>query len=234
MKNLRVVLVKSKYPRNVGMVSRIMCNFNVEKLILVSPQCEMNEEAKQGAAQGQKPLSDVKIYSDWIDFYENEPEGLRVAFSRRQGKRRASEPWFELMDDPIIDHSRPTYLIFGAEDHGLSADDLEMVHRLAYFDLPGDLQSMNLSHSVLYALLSFFQRHGYVEANEVETNESIKDPTPFLELWLKTLNFDLESQSRWNALTMLKQLVMKASPTNDEIHKLEMIVQHTVRKLKGL
>ncbi len=230
MKNLRVVLVSSKYPRNIGLVSRILNNFGIEELLLVTPQCELNEEAKQGAAQGQTPLTNAKIYEDWESFHKEQPNGLRIAFSRRQGKRRASEPLNTLLENPIVDMDKPIYLIFGAEDHGLSSDDLELVHRMAYFDLPGELQSMNLSHSVLVAVQSFFQKFGTHQAPFQK--ESTKDPEPFLKEWLEALNFDLESQKRWNALTMLKQLVLKANPSEDEMHKLEMIVQHTLRKIK--
>lgn len=230
MKNLRVVLVSSKYPRNIGLVSRILNNFGIEELLLVSPQCELNEEAKQGAAQGQGPLSNAKIYATWEDFHSEQPSGLRIGFSRRQGKRRASEPLNSLLENPIVDMKAPIYLIFGAEDHGLSSDDLELVHRMAYFDLPGELQSMNLSHSVLVAVQSFFQKFGTHQ--DSFHSESTKDPEPFLKEWLTALNFDLESQKRWNALTMLKQLVLKANPTEDEMRKFEMIVQHTIRKIK--
>ncbi len=233
MNSLNVVLVGSKYPRNIGLVSRILCNYGIERLILVRPQCELNEEAKQGAAQGQGPLENVTIYSSWDDFYQSEPDGLRVGFSRRQGKRRPSVPLEELLSEPLIDFKQPLFFIFGAEDHGLSAEDLDMVHRMAFFDLPGDLQSMNLSHSVLVAVLTFYQRFKTTAPPSVPpAPEPIVDPEPFLTLWLKSLNFDLESQPRWNALTMLKQLILRAKPTNDELHKLEMIVQQTVRKIK--
>lgn len=232
MNALNIVLVKTKYPRNIGMVSRIMCNYAIDRLILVEPQCELTEEANQGAAQGQAPLENATIYSSWDEFYKNESDGLRIGFSRRQGKRRASIPLDRLLEEEVIDFNKPIFLIFGAEDHGLSAEDLEMVHRMAYFELPGSLQSMNLSHSVLVAAQSFYGKFG-VKDDISKTKDSIQDPEPFLELWLKSLNFDLESQNRWNALTMLKQLIMRASPTNEELHKLEMIIQQTVRRLKN-
>lgn len=231
MNSLNVVLVSSKYPRNIGLVSRIMSNYGIERLILISPQCQLNDDAKQGAAQGQAPLSEATIYSSWQEFYQQEPDGLRIAFSRRQGRRRASLPLPVLLQEEVIDLSRPTYLIFGAEDHGLSADDLELVHRLAHFDLPGDLQSMNLSHSVLVAVEQFYQAFGKTSLKSF-TKEDIKDPEPVLRQWLEALNFDLSSQSRWNALTMLKQLIMRASPSNEELHKLEMILQQSMRKIK--
>lgn len=232
MKNINIVLVRSKYPRNIGLVSRVMCNFALDRLILVDPQCELDIEARQGAAQGQRALEQVTIYPSWDEFHKKEPEGPRIGFSRRQGKRRASIPLENLLELDVIDLERPTYLIFGAEDHGLSAEDLEMVHRMAYLNLPGELQSMNLSHSVLVAAHSFFQKFGNTTAAPASQVEAVTNPEPFLELWLKSLDFDLESQPRWNALTMLKQLIMRATPTADELHKLEMIVQQTVRRIR--
>ncbi len=231
MTSLSVVLVRPKYPRNIGLVSRVLCNYGVERLVLVTPQCELDIEAKQGAAQGQKPLDNVVIYSSWEEFYKHEPDGLRVAFSRRQGRRRPSLPLDELLQEPVFQGDRPIYFFFGAEDHGLSAEDLEMVHRMAHFDLPGDLQSMNLSHSVLVAVHSFYQSFGKPQKPETPTSEVAIDPEPYLKDWLEKLNFDLESQSKWNALVMLKQLIMRASPTNEEIHKLEMIIRQTIRRL---
>ncbi len=231
MNFLRIVLVSSKYPRNVGMVSRIMSNYGIEQLILVSPQCELNEEARQGAAQGQTPLRSSKIYPTWKDFVDNEPEGLRIAFSRRQGRRRICHSLDTILNEDVVRLDSPTYLIFGAEDHGLSAEDLDLAHRLAYFDLPGPLQSMNLSHSVLVAAQSFYQKLGKSKATDFQ-HQPILDPEPTLRLWLETLKFDLDSQPRWNMLTALKQFIMRAQPSHEEWRKLDMVIQQTVRKLK--
>lgn len=237
MNQLNVVLVASKYPRNVGLVSRILSNYGVERLILVRPQCEMDHEAHQGAAQGQGPLENITVYKTWDEFYRTEPDGLRVGFSRRRGKRRVSAPYSDLLRDSEMSTEQPIYFFFGAEDHGLSNEDLDMVHRTTHFELPGPLQSMNLSHSVLVAVDQFYGTLKAANArpepqrNQRPSTEAILDPEPFLKLWLQTLNFDLESQNRWNALTMMKQLVMRARPSNEELKKFEMIVRQTVRKL---
>ena len=56
MDKLRVVLVRPKYSRNVGMVARAMANYGLKHLILIEPQCEINMDAHEGAAGGQGPL----------------------------------------------------------------------------------------------------------------------------------------------------------------------------------
>ena len=228
--NLKVVLVKSKYPRNIGMVARAMANFAVDELVLVSPQCELNEEAREGAAQGQSPLRNCRIYKDWAEYRAREPEGPRIAFSRRIGKRRQSMSLPELAQWPELQGERKVSLIFGAEDHGLSAEDLELAHRLAHFELPGELKSMNLSHAVVHVLSTLFP--GLRSSPNSTPEEPIKLPDEILRHWLETLNFDL-SQERWNAHIALKQLIMKSAPSEKEIQLLEAVIQQTVRRLKS-
>ena len=188
MKNIRIVLVRTKYPRNIGMVSRLMENFGVEKLLLVNPQCELTYEAQQGAAQGQEALRNVQIYPTWEEFYRTEKEGFRVALTRRQGRRRPSLALQELLQLDVVNPQKPIYFIFGAEDHGLRAEDMEMVHRVAHFDLPGSLQSMNLSHAVLMVLQSYYSQFDYTH-DVSHSSEEIHSPEASLRIWLETINW---------------------------------------------
>lgn len=233
MNFLRIVLVRPKYPRNIGLVSRALENFAVSRLLLIAPQCELNEEAKQGAAQGQNPLSQVHIYSDWSSFLQAEAEGPRLAFSRRQGRRRPTRSLNEVVSTEIFNGDRPTYLFFGAEDHGLNHEDLSHIHQTLHFDIPGELQSMNLSHAVVLTLQTLYLRRQYNPAQKSSASlEPITDPEPFLRQWLEALDFDLETRTRWNALTSLKQIIMKGAPSREELHRLEMIVQQTLRRIR--
>ena len=90
---------------------------------------------------------------------------------------------------------------------------------------------MNLSHAVLHSLQLYYQKFKNQDYKDSQETKGIHDPEPFLKLWLNSLNFDLTSQKRWNALTFLKQLVLKATPSEQELHQLEMIVQQTVRRI---
>jgi len=233
--NAAIVLVRPKYPRNVGMVSRIMENFGLEKLILIAPRCEMDEEAREGAAQGQAPLRNVKIYSDWSEFLQKEPDGPRLAFSRRSGRRRQSFPLTELKNwSPLTDGTNVS-LIFGTEDHGLSTEDLEFAHRISYFEIPGALKSMNLSHAVVFALSQLMDviadgKPTQPSGTSDKTLGAVALPDQALKAWLTGLDFDL-TQERWNAHIALRKLLMKAAPTLKEVTLLESVIQQTLRRL---
>ncbi len=221
-----VILVRPKYPRNIGMVARAMSNFGHDRLILIDPQCELDANASQGAAQGQQPLRQCKSYPSWEQYAEHEADGPRVAFSRREGKRRAVATMEELHQWPALNDGRPVSLIFGTEDHGLSREDLLWAHQTCALNIPGPLKSLNLSHAVLLVLS---QMPSLIPQQPPSTTpvQSIDEP---LRLWLETLNFDL-SKKNWNAFFALRKMLMKAAPTEPEARLFSSVVQQTVHRL---
>lgn len=236
MNSIRIVLVRPKYARNVGMVARAMSNYGLQHLIVIDPQCSIDQDAHEGAAQGQGPLEKIQIYPSWQRFYDWEHEGVRIAFSRREGKNRESFEFSTRLkqDQNFVDtmKNKITYFIFGPEDHGLSDDDLDFVHCLAYLDVPGPVQSMNLSHAVLSALT--LCHHFVTEKQklpEIKETEHFFFPDQTLRRWLEALNIDITTHSKVNAHTVLKRLLLKGIPNQKELHLLETVMQQTIRKL---
>ncbi len=222
-----VILVRPKYPRNIGMVARAMSNFGHQRLILIDPQCELDANASQGAAQGQQPLRECVSYTSWEHYAEHEAEGPRIAFSRREGKRRAVASMEALHQWPALQDGRPVSLIFGAEDHGLSRADLLWAHQTCALNIPGPLKSLNLSHAVLLVLSQMPTLTLQQPASPSAPMQSIDGP---LRLWLETLNFDL-SKKNWNAFFALRKMLMKAAPTEPEARLFTSVIQQTVHRL---
>ena len=221
-----VVLVRPKYPRNIGMVSRAMCNFGHQRLVLVDPLCTLDRKASKGAAQGQQPLRDCIIYDTWEDFASNEADGPRIAYSRRDGRRRPVIQMKNLHNWAPLSDGRPLSLIFGTEDHGLSRDDLKWAHRTCTLDIPGPLKSMNLSHAVVLALSQL----PHMTAGTSPLPEPVQTPDEQLERWLKALNFDLSTKN-WNAFYSMRQMIMKANPTQREMQLFNSIIEQTIRRI---
>lgn len=216
------------------MVSRAMCNFGHSRLRLLDPQCELDKNASQGAAQGQQPLRDCISYATWEEYAEAEGDTIRIALSRREGRRRPVQRLAELTDWSAWSDARDVTLIFGAEDHGLSRDDLKWAHRTCSLDIPGPLKSMNLSHAVVLALSQLPTRSNQSSAVSEPVNEErpvLLTPDDALQKWLLALNFDL-SKKNWNAYHSLRQMIMKAAPTEREVTLLNSVIEQTLRRLK--
>lgn len=218
------------------MVARAMSNYGLKHLILIEPQCELTLDANEGAAHAQDILRATTIYPHWQRFYDWEHEGIRIAFSARDGRRRET---FDFSQSLAQDHelkesicTKNTYLIFGPEDHGLADTDLDYVHRIFQMKLPGSNQSLNLSHAVLNVLCSLHLQTEPAKTVVEPVKESFFFPDQTLKKWLETLNVDIDTHERVNAYKILKRLMLKGLPNPKELRVLEMTLQQTIRKLK--
>ncbi len=243
MKLPHVVLVRPIYPLNIGYVARSMANMGADKLILIAPKCEIDHEARLGAAGAQQRLIEATIYENWKDFFANEPDGIRLAFHGREKKEKDASAFSDRMR--ILNSSepqwieKPHYLFFGTEDKGLSDEDLEFMNYIVPLPTFGEFKSMNLSHAVMLAIYIYqnamFEFEAAAPAKIGAAQKLEQDtfyfPEDSIKEWLKVLGFDILDRDR-SAYTVLKRLLLQRLASAKELRMLEAIVQQTIRKLK--
>lgn len=241
--DVRVILVSSIYERNIGYCSRAMSNMGVTNLILIKPKCELRFEAQQAAATGQKALQGRRVYQSWEEFYHHEQEGIRIAFTARDGKARQVQDLKNLLSDisrssPLLNAETITNidLIFGPEDAGLSANDLEQAHFAACLPTYGENASLNLSQAVLLALFILRDQWGGERTildghKKILKSEKADFPETQLREFLLQMGFDLSAR-RINAFTVLKKMLMRNTPTAKENQILHIVLNQGIRKLE--
>lgn len=249
---IRVVLVRPLYERNVGAASRALSNMGVEKFILIAPQCEFTMEAQKAAATGQNALQNKVIYASWDEFWAHEPkDGIRLSFTARDGRGRASRPfketlqWLKENSEVIkesLDLQKPfvLHLFFGPEDWGLSADDIKDSHFCCNIPTYGENSSLNLAQAVLLGLFILRDTWGgqktKLDGQQKPRTESLEEnttvfPEQTLKTWLETMNFDLNSK-KINVFTVLRRMLLQNTPTQKEWNVLETVLQQSIRRMK--
>lgn len=219
----------------------------VDDLILIAPQCELTYAAQQAAATGQSALQNRKTYLSWSEFFQHEPDGLRIAFSARDGKGRMVQNFPEVLNHLAKEDSRWSdsqgepvivYLIFGPEDWGLSADDLDQVHLSACLPVYGTNPSLNLAQAVLLALYILRAHWGGSQLSLVQRRDETQFLTPgktfpeeTLKEFLVQLGFQVENRNT-SVLTVLQRLLLRTVPTEKELKIFEVIFRQAARKLK--
>ncbi|MCB0348010.1 MAG: RNA methyltransferase [Bdellovibrionales bacterium] len=240
---LHLVLVRPIYPSNVGFCARACGNMGADSLIVIAPQCDINEhEAHQRAAGAQESLKNTKIYATWDDFYEAHGSGLRIAFTRRGGKNRPVPQLTDLLDHvktkiPADSWQDDIYLFLGPEDDGLNAADLELINFQAQLPVYGKMGSLNLGHAALLALyitqdflkkpllMSGFDNVISKPSTKIEFNsKSVKE-------WLELLGQDVSHPTK-SIASILSNMVLRAAPSSRELVVWEKIVQNSIRLLK--
>ena len=238
---IHIVLHKTIYPSNLGASVRAMGNMGAQRLILVDPGCHVSSQAKRAAVGCQEALAARTVYSNWQEFYAAEGEGVRIGFTARAGKLRpaleAEELFAELAADEtgIAGEAENLYLIFGREDSGLSADDVEFCHHTCTLKTSGDYTSLNLAQAVLLALYvvrRYFPLNKTALDSNIESKpEPVYYPDKTVKTWIETLGFDL-SGDRINAHKVMNRLFLRNRPSKKELSILESVLQQNIRKLK--
>ncbi|UOF00738.1 RNA methyltransferase [Bdellovibrio reynosensis] len=245
---VRIVLVRTIYERNIGATSRAMSNMGCDNLILVNPACEITYEAQQAAATGQTGLQNRTTYASWDEFLEKEPESIKICFTARDGKGRQVRDIDEVLND-ISDHAPQfqiesetpfvVHLVFGPEDWGLSADDLEHANFCACLPTFGENWSLNLAQATLLGMFSLRKLWGgnrtRLDGEKLRrAPQGIKgiDPDVTLKTWLEEMGFDLTRQRKINVYTVLRRMLLQNTPTKKELVILETVLQQSIRKLR--
>lgn len=246
--NIHTVLVRPIYGRNVGQAARATMNMGKGKLILIDPKCEIESEARQGAAGAQKPLEEREVYETWESFNDQYPDSARIGLSRRIGKHRKLFPlnegakyFFKNNDQKEVE----LFLVFGPEDHGLATDDLDHVNMVCYLPLYGEFKSLNLAHAVLVSQHichdQFFslQREkpnlSSIENNKEDYLTQSVDPSFFpddaLKHWLTAMGFQIDPE-RLNAFETIRKMILRGFPSKKELGTFEKALRQGLRSIE--
>lgn len=145
---IRIVLVDTTHPGNIGGVARAMKNMGLVQLYLVSPKDYPSERAQWRASNAQDVLQEA-IVVDTLDEAIADC-GLVIGTSARE--RRI--PWPLVTPRECADRcyhesqSHPVAIVFGREDRGLTNEELHKCNYHVHIPSNPDYSSLNLAAAV--------------------------------------------------------------------------------------
>src|SRR4051794_40625625 len=150
--NLRVVLVSTRNPLNIGASARAMANFGFSRLRVVNPYDVAFREAR--SAVGAAPL--LRAAEEFPSLADAVADCSLVVGTTSVGHRELQHPIRRLEYGARLILRRlpcvPVALLFGSEKFGLSNDDLSHCHWLMRIPTVDQELSMNLGQAVALCL----------------------------------------------------------------------------------
>ncbi len=148
LSHLAIILVRPKYPGNIGATARIAWNMGINDLVVVSNKLPPREPMAQMATHKAAHLIDnLKFYPTLEEALT--PYSVIVGTTARRGRQRIIEKSPREMVETIIPQlaNNRIALIFGPEDSGLTNEDLKHCHLLSAIPT-ADFSSLNLAQAV--------------------------------------------------------------------------------------
>lgn len=145
---LRIVLVETSHPGNIGAVARAMKTMSLATLRLVTPKSFPHKDAT-AMASGADDLLDRAVVCDTLEDAVADC-GLVLGASARLRSLR----WPQMNPREAADRAlaevvhHPVALVFGRERTGLTNDELALCHALVHIPANPEYSSLNLAMAV--------------------------------------------------------------------------------------
>lgn len=149
LQNVRVVLVNTSHPGNIGGAARAMKNMGLSRLVLVDPIDFPSPEAVARASGATDVLDSAQV----VATLEEALAGCSVAFGTSARGRRIPWPLLDPRETGSacveqVGQGAEVALVFGREYAGLTNEELQRCHFHVHIPSNPDFSSLNLAAAV--------------------------------------------------------------------------------------
>ena len=229
LNNIKIVLIETTHPGNIGAVARAMKNMCLENLCLVSPRSFPSAEATARAAGADDILEKCKVF----DSLDEALEGCRLVVGASARLRTvewpqllprecAEQAWAEASQGEVA-------VLFGRESSGLRNSELDRCQYLVHIPANPEYSSLNIAQAlqvIAYELhlqsLSEVSPDCNVQA-DVATADAMEGFFQHLQQTMQDTGFSNPEQSK-KLQRRLRRLFFRARPDLEEINILRGIL----------
>jgi tRNA (cytidine32/uridine32-2'-O)-methyltransferase len=239
--DIRIVLVGTQHPGNIGAAARAMKTMGLHKLVLVAPHTthkdvgRANRRVEPLQQQHAESLAmavgadDVLAAAQICDTLEEALADCRFVAGCTARQRQVALPEFAPRDaaNKLLDAARDgaVALVFGPERSGLSNDDLQRCHVTVHIPADPKFSSLNLAAAV--QVLSYELRLAMLARADMADAETARSDPPadqaqmeafftHLEHMLHAIDFH-KGRSPTTVQRRLRGLFLRAQPDTREL-----------------
>ncbi|MCK4744207.1 MAG: RNA methyltransferase [Sulfuriflexus sp.] len=229
--NIRIVLVNTSHPGNIGAAARAMKNMGLSKLFLVEPARFPHADATARASGADDLLQNAEV----CDSLEQAIEGCGLVFGA--SARLRSLPWplvepREMASQLVSEAAKlPVAIVFGREHSGLTNAELAICNALVHIPCNESFSSLNIAAAVQVLCYEVNMAVGtpVLEADddsEIATSDELERFHEHLEKTLVDIDFLNPDKPRF-LLRRLRRLYNRARLEQTEVNILRGILTAT-------
>jgi tRNA (cytidine32/uridine32-2'-O)-methyltransferase len=234
---VRIVLVETSHPGNIGAAARAMKTMELNELYLVRPGRFPSPEATARASRADDLLESAVV----CDSLEEALAGCQLVFATSARLRNLAWPQVDARGCGEMIASRTDIeqvaVIFGREHSGLTNEELGRSHFLLHIPVNPEYSSLNLGAAVqvvAYEIMMARQREGVTspERDEVVAMEDMERFYQHLEQTMVQIGF-LDPANPKQLMQRLRRLYNRAQLERTEMNILRGILTETQKRLAG-
>jgi len=148
LENIRIVLVNTSHPGNIGAAARAMKNMGLSKLVLVDPKDHPTYEAYSRAAGADDVLGDALVVKTLAEAVTGCTWVMGTSARERTVQWPMMQPRECAAETMKQAEQAEAAIVFGRERTGLTNEELEQCHALVNIPTNPDYSSLNVAAAV--------------------------------------------------------------------------------------
>lgn len=230
LENIRIVLVGTTHPGNIGATARAMKTMCFNRLVLVDPQCPIGEVA-YARASGANSILDQRETHAGLD---QAIAGCQLVVAT--SARRRSLPWPELEPPAAgkkilaLGDAEQIALVFGREHSGLRNEEIQLCNSMVSIPTSPDFGSLNLASAVQVICYEIYRQTFTArspkpldELDEPATSAEVEGYFAHLESVLHAIGY-LRPEQPGMIMPRLRRLYLRNELSRNEINILRGIL----------
>jgi len=222
---IKIVLVNTSHPGNIGATARAMANMGLTKLALVQPLEYPSMQATARAAGADDVLDEAQLFPTLAEAVAD------CSHVYGTTARLRSITWPEYSPQELAEQLRDTQgeeniaLVFGRERSGLTNEELDLCQALVHIPVDDRHSSLNLASAVMVVAFSIRSALlvpqtgeptvGNKHASPPATSEQIQFYFDSLDAMLNKISFYKGNATR--VMRKLRRLYYKAEPSKEDV-----------------
>lgn len=233
---IRIVLVETSHPGNIGAAARAMKNMGLSDLVLVRPQRFPDPEAAARASGADEVLAAARVTA-------TETEALAGCGLVLATTARDRDHFYRILDVREAAQravaeaaAAPVAIMFGTERSGLSNEALQHAHVLLRIPTAGEYSSLNLAMAVQVVCYELLRAAGAPAAPVAPREQPLADAAALGRLYehlgtvLQEIDFRDRTRSGTSLINRIRRFLQRAELDTNEVNILRGILTHVQQR----
>jgi len=170
IENIKIVLIETSHPGNIGSAARAIKNMGLSQLVLVKPKDYPSVQATARASGADSILENAVM----VETVEQAIADSTLIIGASARDRRLTWPELDprrmadLVFEEMSQKTAKVALLFGRENNGLSNEELALCHYLVQIPANPNYSSLNLAAAV--QVLCYELRQTYLRLNKLSSD----------------------------------------------------------------
>jgi TrmH family RNA methyltransferase len=228
--SIRIVLVATSHPGNIGAAARALKNMALDELVLVRPRLFPHPEASARASGANDVLESARVETDLRCALRG--CGFVLATTSRE-----RDQYFRVLDvraavERLVAESaqQPVAVVFGPERTGLSNEELNCAHALLRIPANPAYPSLNLAMAVQIVSYEILRARSVALGTYEPRAAPLAEPEELERLYLhlatvlEQIDFRDRTERGTHLMNRIRRFVQRAEPDANEVNILRGIL----------